>query len=448
MDEEDLEVDVMLVDKLVEKEKLVVTQANALAKSVQQMTTQEKRLLLLAISHIRQTDDKFILYRIPIATIKEYLDLSSKDTHMRVREITRKLLGRVIEVQKENDEWVQFQWVSYCHYRPKGTADMPEACLDIRMHDRLRPLLLNLKRQFGSFYMHQIAPMQSFYSTRMFEILYYSAMFVEDENKFLKPNFTMSVIDLKKRLGLENSYKDFKDFRRNILERAQRDCENRSPIVFTWEEKRRGRGQKVVSLDFTIAPNPKFTDAEIEHKQLPAATVAKKVVKQPKPQFFFDFALSSLTDDDKEQAIEMIKTVPAKDKQKILDEWNYAIGNGDITKNNLRYLKALALAYKKGEFTFTSDLPKKREEEQRYWEEMRRKEEEKRRWELDRQRAEQKDQKIRQIVASWSQEEKTKFVEAIEGDFMREYVRDELAKGKISKMAIVELEKYLAAGIV
>ncbi len=256
-----MEVSVMTINRSVNQKSLIVTQANALARSVQEMTLQEKRLLLLAISHIRQSDDNFVLYRIPVTRIREYLGLDDGSYYSRINKITTNLLGRVIEVEKKNGDWEKFQWVSYCCYRSKGTSDMPEACLDIRMHDCLRPLLLNLQKYFGSVYLHQIAPIPGFNSMRVFELLYYSAMYSKKERKFKKTNISFEVIDFKKRLGMEGKYKDFKDFRKDVLNRAQKDCEVCSPLVFTWKEEKKGR--KIVRLHFTIKLNKKFEDESV-----------------------------------------------------------------------------------------------------------------------------------------------------------------------------------------
>ena len=126
-----MEVSMMAITRTVDQKNLIVTQANALARSVQEMTLQEKRLLLLAISHIRQSDDNFVLYRIPVTRIREYLGLDDGSYYTRINKITTSLLSRVIEVEKENGDWEKFQWVSYCRYRSKGTSDMPEACTTV-----------------------------------------------------------------------------------------------------------------------------------------------------------------------------------------------------------------------------------------------------------------------------------------------------------------------------
>jgi plasmid replication initiation protein len=431
-----MEVSVMEIEQLLAKEKLIITQANALAKSVQEMTLQEKRLLLLAISHIRRSDDNFVLYRIPVRRIIEYLGLDNGSYYSRINKITTSLLGRVIEIEQNNGDWEKFQWVSYCRYRSKGTSDMPEACLDIRMHDCLRPLLLDLQKHFGSVYLYQIAPIPSFNSMRVFELLYYSAMYSKVTRQFKKPNISFKVLDFKKRLGMEGKYRNFKDFRKDILRRAQKDCEMYSPLVFAWREESKGR--KIITLHFTIEPNPKF-----KHEQLPLLEQERQPVvpvTQPSPapvpdvpvpdvpvpdgvcnpvrnvsgqpqgiaptvpdgevlyeipvrnvspvisaqdlvsttgnsteervasesepiELIFDYALSGFSQEEKKQAIVTISSIPEPGKQVVLDELNSAIEQ-DKARERWQYLNGLVRAYHRDEFNPTSDLSRRRKEEQ------------------------------------------------------------------------------------
>jgi hypothetical protein len=241
-------VDIVKIDE----QKLVVTQANALARSAQEMTLQEKRLLLLAISQIRQNDQSFVKYRIPITAIQDYLDIETKAVYERTQEITNKLMSRVLHIDDENGNWEKFQWVSYSKYFSKKQSEIGEACIEIQLHEHLRPMLLNLRKYFGSVPLLQIAPMPSVNSIRVFEILWFTSM------KLIKTQLSFWLDDFKKRLSLENKYRNFKDFRRDILVRAQKDCVEYSPLTFAWEEEKKGR--KIVRLHFALQGNVKYQE--------------------------------------------------------------------------------------------------------------------------------------------------------------------------------------------
>jgi len=130
----------------------------------------------------------------------------------------------------------------------------------MRFHDYLRPFLLNLKKNFGSIRLLQLAAMPSFHSIRVCEILFHSC------KKFTKNEFYFSVDDLKKRLGLKDKYANFKDFRLRILKQAQKDCTEYSPFTFTWQEEKKGR--KIVSLRFKVKKNPKFKEGSLSLQKI------------------------------------------------------------------------------------------------------------------------------------------------------------------------------------
>ena len=252
VDKEPLEVAIVNIDLTIGKDKLVVTQSNPLATSVQQMTLQEKRLLLLAMSYIRQSHNDFMLYRIPITKIQECLEIDNTISYERIKEVSKKLLTRLVEIDDGKGNWEVFQWLSYCRYYSKENSETSEACLEIRFHDHLRPFLLNLKKHFGSLRLLQLAAMPSFNSIRVCEILFHSC------NSFTKMEFYFSVDELKKRLNMTDKYLNFKDFRLRILKQAQRDCAEYSPLTFTWTEEKKGR--KIIALRFKIQKNSKFKD--------------------------------------------------------------------------------------------------------------------------------------------------------------------------------------------
>ena len=256
--------------KKIDDEKLIITQANALALSAQKMTLQEKRLLLLLISYVRVTDDNFKVYHLPVSDIKDYLELSGGSIYSKLQSVCRKLMGQVLFIEDEYGGWEMNQLVSKSKYVNGRKSEDGVAHLQMRLHEDLRPLLLNLKERFGSIPLRQIVSMKSKYSIRLLEILYFSS------HGLKKKVLYFSLDDLKKRLGLKQTnetidpfqekYINFKDFNREILERAKRECAERSPITFTYELEKKGR--KVIGLQFSLKKNrnkkiidlPKNTD--------------------------------------------------------------------------------------------------------------------------------------------------------------------------------------------
>ena len=219
--------------KQTDPKNLIVTQANALAMSAQKMTLQEKRLLLLLISQIRMTDSNLKTYRIFVSEVVDYLEIKSNDVYATLQNVCDKLMSRVLTVKEDDGSWEKFQWVSKCKYIVKEKSSYKKSYLEMRIHEDLQPLLLNLKTRFGSIPLRQIAIMRSVNSIRLLEILYF-----QSHNVNIK-EFYFDLKDLKKRLGLEGMYKNFAFFRRDVLERARIECIEKSPITFLYETKKK-----------------------------------------------------------------------------------------------------------------------------------------------------------------------------------------------------------------
>ena len=169
----------------IEPEKLVITQANELALAAYSTTLEEKRLILLLASMIRKDDDTMKRYRFPAVDVINFLGLgNNNDAYARIRGITRSLLSRVLDMDlgeyppgtlDKDKEWEQFQWMAYARYIPKHKSDKGIAEIELQAHSELRPYLLELQKRFASIPFSQIAHLPSFYSIRMFEILWHSS---------------------------------------------------------------------------------------------------------------------------------------------------------------------------------------------------------------------------------------------------------------------------------
>jgi plasmid replication initiation protein len=278
---------VVLMPKI-QSDKLLITQKNTLATAAYKMTLQEKRLLALTMAHVRVKDNDFKCYHIPVTVIKECLELKGK-IHAEIQNVAEKLLSRVVKIENKNGRWKAFQWVSYCEYVPKEESANGKAYLEIQLHDHLIPMLLNLRKYFGSIHLRQVLPMSSVHSIRIFEILSCLNMM------FTKTKIEIPVNDLKKWLGMESKYTNFKDFRRRVLEIAKRECEKHTNLIFTWEEEKKGR--KIAILHFTVKRNPRF-----KNEPLPTSNIEQSELGLQSALF-----IEEMTTNEQNQVLSILK---------------------------------------------------------------------------------------------------------------------------------------------
>lgn len=242
--------------QIVETNQLVVTQANSLVYAAYEMTLQEKRLLLLLISMIRKEHDQFHTYYIPTKQIAEFLGIHNKTIYQVVKKVCSKLMSRVIHIQKPNGDWDELHWVATAKYRSRNTSKTGEAELQLRIHDELRPMLLELKKQFASIPFEHIANISSYHSVRIFEILYHT------RQRLQKSQVRIPLEELKQSLGIADKYPNFANFRDKVLKPAQKNLTEKTLITFSYKTIK--QGNKVIALDFDIKDNSYTNQLQLE----------------------------------------------------------------------------------------------------------------------------------------------------------------------------------------
>jgi glutaredoxin len=95
--------------------------------------------------------------------------------------------------------------------------------------------------------------------------------------------------------------------------------------------------------------------AQNENATNPPAAVESEQVNSGEYELIFDFALREFSPEQKQQAVEILKSIPKADRQSVLDEFNSAQSKNTI-KSPWSYLSTLVKRYNADEFTPTSDL--------------------------------------------------------------------------------------------
>ncbi|MBX3144077.1 MAG: replication initiation protein, partial [Trueperaceae bacterium] len=129
--------------------RLAVTQANTLALSRQDMGILTKRLLVLALSDITKDDLTIEPIRITAWEYSQLFNITGKSIYSRIEESARELLEQTVQVKEPNGDWVMFQWVSEARYENGRDNKDQMACIELKIHDKLKPYLLQLRRDFS-----------------------------------------------------------------------------------------------------------------------------------------------------------------------------------------------------------------------------------------------------------------------------------------------------------
>lgn len=240
-----------------EGRKARIRQANALARSGQELDLNEKRLLLLAMSRIKSSDTELLTHKIGMSELTTYL---GSNPYARAERAARGLLRRLVYVPTENGGFKEFQWTTVAEYVPNESSELGESYVKIRLNEELAPLLLELRERYNTIPLLDLLPMESFNGQRLYEILWH------DSHGGEKKVLTYSIIDLKFSLGMRTleqkgskkvwteKYKAWRDFRK-MLERAQEEFLAHGRLRFTFDALRQGRAIQQVRFHLTFIQN-------------------------------------------------------------------------------------------------------------------------------------------------------------------------------------------------
>jgi plasmid replication initiation protein len=222
----------------------VVTKSNVLIEANYKLTTTEQKIILFLVSKIRKEDNDFQTYTLPIKEFCDLLGYQGTPKYSELRKITKELIGKVLEI-REGKKLIQVSWLSYVEYSEN------EGSVVLSFDPRLKPYLLELKREFTSYKLKNVMELKSSYSIRIYEILK-----KWQNTKEVK----ISLAELRQMVGATDKYLDYHNFKKRVLTPSQKEITAKTDIFFKFKEVKKGR--KVDSITFLINKSE-----IIEHEQ-------------------------------------------------------------------------------------------------------------------------------------------------------------------------------------
>ncbi len=217
------------------KNRNVVKQDYQLVNAKYKLNTSEIKFILTVLAQIDTDDKRFSTYEIKVSELESKLEVEQNET--RLKQFAKKLMSKPLEVPTK-DGWIVFNWFSKIQY-VRGQAKFI-----VRIDDDLRPYLLELKERFVKYNLRYILPLTSNYSIRLYQLL-------KEYEKLTCRTFKLS--ELQDLLQVPKSLMIYADFKRKVLQVAEKELIENCDIFFEYEEKKEGR--KVNEILFRIKPN-------------------------------------------------------------------------------------------------------------------------------------------------------------------------------------------------
>lgn len=221
----------------------LVVMSNDLIKSKSNLSLNEIKILRLAIMQVIKEDKDFQTYRVNITDLAKLLDIDKHNIYREADKITTSLLKEIVYIGDGNPKhkWKKFQWCSSCEYE--------SGVLTIKLHEDLKPYLLNLSELYTQYVLEDILNLKSVYSIRIYEL-------IREEMKYQKvyankeANIFLPIDVIRLSTDTEDKYEKFAMFRARVIDAAINEINDKLQYYVTYEPVKESR--KVIGFKFNI----------------------------------------------------------------------------------------------------------------------------------------------------------------------------------------------------
>jgi len=243
-----------------EKNKLMVVKSNYLVEASYRLTITEQKIMYMIISQINKTDTNFKDYEFRVNDFINLLRLKGQSAYTDLKASIRLLRSRTFTVKYSiNDKSKELitGWIINAEYE--------QGVLKFNIDPKLKPFLVQLKREFTTMSLNNLMQLKSTYSTRIYELL----------KQYLNiGERTFYVEELKKLLAIpEGEYKLYSHFKSRVILKPQSELKEKTDISFDFAEIKEKR--KVTAIKFYIKPNIQAQN-EISATQMDAELKSQK----------------------------------------------------------------------------------------------------------------------------------------------------------------------------
>lgn len=144
-----------------------VVTANDLIRGKQKMSLREAQLLYIAMAQVVKEDKDFKTFTTTVPELAAFMGIAPSNLYRDIEDICTSLLKRVVKIQiggkNAKEKWKAFQWIS--------SASYDNGKLTIRLHDEIKPFLLELTSYYSQMLLGTLCTFRSYYTTRLYQLI-------------------------------------------------------------------------------------------------------------------------------------------------------------------------------------------------------------------------------------------------------------------------------------
>ena len=220
-------------------ENAIISKDNALLSAKYRLNIYELRIINLIMSRIEPDSDN-CMFTFKISEIAEFCQFEKEKAYSKIRETCVKLRSRAILISKPAPEngYLITGWISSAKYQ--------SGIVQFEVDHKLLPYL-KVARNFTVVHLQDVNKFTNIYAQRLYEWLL--------EVSYKANTRKLSILEIKRRLGIEKLYPEYDNFRRRVIEPAIADIHKHTNMIINFIPERSGRKITDIIFKFEIGHN-------------------------------------------------------------------------------------------------------------------------------------------------------------------------------------------------
>ena len=247
----------------------ILKKSNFLISSVYRASLLENKVLALALTKVRLSDQGRPVATLRTKEIKEVLHVTGNAMGTYLKDVATSLAGRTMFIESADGSFKCMSLVGVVSYE-SGSGTM-----EIKFEPEIKDYIYDLKANFTMLNIPMMLSFRSGWSYRLYELLSSRAYQIKDDkgkiNRDIQRELEKKEIDydyIVNELVHEKlkSFDKWCDFKRRVLDVAVNEINEKSDISVKYDLMRSGRGGKIYGIDFEVTKKDMNVEPTVEEE--------------------------------------------------------------------------------------------------------------------------------------------------------------------------------------
>ena len=255
--------------KTFKEQNKLIAQGNSLVEGKYNYSLWELRVFIEMVQSIERNDKEFKPVRIYLKDLIKQYDTKSNDDYRKITLAAVRLMRKAVRIEyttEDGEERIYHSPLVVGVDTPKRIDDGFDKYIELQFPEKIRPLLLDLKKNYLLYDKKNILNLKSKFAVRIYQML------KKQERK--DKDIVMveyAITELRAMLLVDddgnptNQYERYSQFEKRVILTAQKELQEHTDIAFSFDKIKQGR--RVHSIKFYVRKNRKNKTA-VPKKQL------------------------------------------------------------------------------------------------------------------------------------------------------------------------------------